>query len=211
MKHAAAAIALAIACHLPAKAQQLPLPPGAQVDCLMKAVSEETRISAVHDYLESGGATRPDKTPAIAAALDMCGGTHSWSNEQRDLAYDIMMYKARMDELRVNLNALKAENVVASRVAGLLLYGEKKFLFDRDWRKDTALAAHVRSLLVGQAINDEEALRLGGDLIHAMHNYLNLLERWEAKWPTPPPVVSPPAPLVLPPPPPRPGAPARPG
>jgi hypothetical protein len=213
MKYITAAIALAIACPLPATAQQFPITPGGQVDCLMRSVPEETRISAVHAYLESVGATRSNKEAAIAAALDSCGKTHSWTNEQHSMAYDAMMYKTRMDELGDTFNAIKVDSVVAARVAGLLMYAEKKLLLDRDWRNDAALDAHVRSLLAAQGITDQETQHLGGDLVYALHNYINLIERWEARWPTPPlPLVGPP-PLVAPPPPPppRPRTPAPPG
>jgi hypothetical protein len=205
MKYAAAAIALAIACPLPASAQKFPVSPGMQVECLKRAIPEETRISAVHAYLESDEASRPDKAPAIAAALDSCGKTHNWSDEQRDMAYGAMMYGTRMDELWDRFNAIKVDTVLASRVASRLMYNEKRPLLDRNWRKDAALEAHVRSLFAAQGITDEETQRLGGDLVHALHSYISLIDRWEAKWPTPAfPTPPPPAP-------PRPRAPAPPG
>ena len=203
MKFAAAAIALAIAYPLPAAAQQFPFTPSMQFECLRRAAPEEARLSAMHAWLEIDGTTpSADVTAQITAALDSCGKKHNWSDEQRSMAHDAMMYDTRKDEL---WDAIKVDIVIPSRVGSRLMYVEKKLLLDRNWRKDAALEAHVRSLFVARGVADEEAQRIGGDIVHALHNLINLIERWEAKWPTP--EFKPP----LPPAPPPPRAPAPPG
>lgn len=204
MKFAAAAIAVMIACPLPAAARQFPFTPSMQVDCLMRAIPEAARISAVHAFIEIDGAARLEMTPAITAALDSCGKTHSWSSEQRNMAYDAMMYKTRMDELlygRFTEQDLRAVRLVSDQ----LLYVDKKPLVASDWRTDAALNAYVRSEFAERGMTDAETQRHASELIWALHNHIALLDRWEARWPTPP-LVRPP-----PPPPPRPRTPAPPG
>jgi len=196
MKYYAAAIVVMLAGPLPATAQKFPAGLSTHANCLKRAIPEETRISAVHAYLESDEASRPDQPPAFAAALDSCGRTYNLSSEQRGMVYDAMMYSTRMDELWDRFGAIKVDITLASRVASRLLYNEKRPLLDRNWRKDAALEAHIRSLFAEQGVTDEETQRIGGDLVYALHNYINLLERWEAKWPmpafpTPPPPVPP--------------------
>ena len=109
------------------------------------------------------------------------------------------MYKTRMEEIWDLLEAAKVDNKLVNRVADALYYANKRPLLDPDWRKDAALDAGVKSMLAAQGIKDEEAQRLGGDLIFAADNYIDRIDRWRAKWPDPPPPPTPPPPVRVPP------------
>jgi hypothetical protein len=201
MKYAAAAFAVCLLSPAPATAQAYPVSTHNQINCLMRAVPEEARRSSAHTWLASSGSQPVD--PTYAAALDTCSKTHRWLDEQRGLAYEAMMYRTRMEEIWDLLEAAKVDNALVNNVADALFYANKRPLLDPNWRKDAALDAGVKSMLAAQGIKDEETQRLGGDLIFAADNYIDRIQRWEAKWPPPPP-----PPRPLPPAPPRPRAPA---
>jgi hypothetical protein len=185
MRYAAAALALCLFSPAPAAAQAYPPSIHTQIDCLMRAVPEETRRSSAHAWLAARGSQPVE--PAYAAALDTCSKTHGWADEQRGLAYEAVMYKTRTEEIWDLLEAAKVDNKLVNRVADALYYANKRPLLDPDWRKDAALDAGVKSMLAAQGIKDEESQRLGGDLIFAADNYIDRIDRWRAKWPEPPP------------------------
>jgi hypothetical protein len=198
VKYAATALALTLLGPVPAVAQAFPVSTHQQIDCLMRAVPEETRLSSAHAYLEAAASLPVE--PVYAAALNTCAKTHNWSDEQRGIAYEAMMYKTRTNELWERFDAIKVNSVLVSHVAEKLMF-EKRSPLDRNWRKDVALEAHVRSLLAAEGIKDEETQRLGGYLLFALLTYTDRIDRWEARWP-PPPFERPPtpAPPTLPPP-----------
>ena len=73
MKYAAAALAAILACPLPATAQKFPVSPSVQVDCLMRAIPEETRNAparprAAHrPAVQRGDQARADERGLAAA------------------------------------------------------------------------------------------------------------------------------------------------